>query len=37
VETFFVTTASGDGVDISDRGGNPGCVRVASPTELELP
>lgn len=37
-DTFFVTTASGEGgVETSHRGGNPGFVRVTSPTELEWP
>ncbi|MFD7326444.1 pyridoxamine 5'-phosphate oxidase family protein [Streptomyces sp. NPDC059875] len=33
-DTFFVATAAPDGVDASHRGGNPGFVRVESPTEL---
>lgn len=33
-DTFFIATVHGDGADASHRGGNPGFVRVASPTEL---
>ncbi|MFF5971951.1 pyridoxamine 5'-phosphate oxidase family protein [Streptomyces sp. NPDC012769] len=33
-DTFFVATGAPDGVDASHRGGNPGFVTVASPTEL---
>ncbi|MFG2328660.1 pyridoxamine 5'-phosphate oxidase family protein [Streptomyces sp. NPDC048604] len=33
-DTFFVASAAPDGVDASHRGGNPGFVRVHSPTEL---
>ncbi|MFI6639679.1 pyridoxamine 5'-phosphate oxidase family protein [Streptomyces sp. NPDC050504] len=33
-DTFFIGTGTADGVDASHRGGNPGFVRVASPSEL---
>ncbi|WP_329420638.1 pyridoxamine 5'-phosphate oxidase family protein [Streptomyces sp. NBC_01268] len=33
-DTFFVATASPDGVDASHRGGDPGFVELVSPTEL---
>ncbi|WP_409472096.1 pyridoxamine 5'-phosphate oxidase family protein [Streptomyces sp. HC307] len=33
-DTFFLATVHPDGADTSHRGGNPGFVRVASPTEL---
>ncbi|MFB9555251.1 pyridoxamine 5'-phosphate oxidase family protein [Streptomyces roseoviridis] len=33
-DTFFVATGAPDGVDASHRGGNPGFVALASPTEL---
>ncbi|MFG2826418.1 pyridoxamine 5'-phosphate oxidase family protein [Streptomyces sp. NPDC048434] len=33
-DTFFIATAAADGADASHRGGNPGFVRVTSPTEL---
>ncbi|MET8574994.1 pyridoxamine 5'-phosphate oxidase family protein [Streptomyces sp. NPDC005012] len=37
-DTFFVATAGGDGdADASHRGGNPGFVRVLSPTLLRWP
>ncbi|HSA50399.1 MAG TPA: pyridoxamine 5'-phosphate oxidase family protein [Yinghuangia sp.] len=37
-DTFFIATASGDGdADASHRGGNPGFVRVLSPTLLRWP
>ncbi|MEU8526119.1 MULTISPECIES: pyridoxamine 5'-phosphate oxidase family protein [Streptomyces] len=36
-DTFFVATSAPDGVDASHRGGNPGFVRVVSPTELAWP
>ncbi|KAA2261929.1 pyridoxamine 5'-phosphate oxidase family protein [Solihabitans fulvus] len=37
-DTFFVATASPDGdADASHRGGNPGFVRVLSPTRLRWP
>ncbi|GAA0613607.1 pyridoxamine 5'-phosphate oxidase family protein [Streptomyces crystallinus] len=34
-DTFFIATTAPDGVDASHRGGNPGFVRVTSPTTLE--
>ncbi|GGP73067.1 pyridoxamine 5'-phosphate oxidase family protein [Streptomyces melanogenes] len=34
-DTFFIATTAPDGVDASHRGGNPGFVRVTSPTRLE--
>ncbi|MWA11145.1 pyridoxamine 5'-phosphate oxidase family protein [Streptomyces sp. BA2] len=33
-DTFFLATVHAHGADASHRGGNPGFVRVASPTEL---
>ncbi|GAA4919819.1 pyridoxamine 5'-phosphate oxidase family protein [Streptomyces coeruleoprunus] len=36
-DTFFVATLGPDGADASHRGGNPGFVRVLSPTELTWP
>ncbi|MET9107699.1 pyridoxamine 5'-phosphate oxidase family protein [Streptomyces zhihengii] len=33
-DTFFVATGTPDGVDASHRGGGPGFLEVASPTEL---
>ncbi|MFK4222736.1 pyridoxamine 5'-phosphate oxidase family protein [Streptomyces sp. NPDC019890] len=33
-DTFFIATGTPDGVDASHRGGNPGFVRVTSPTTL---
>ncbi|MFF9863857.1 pyridoxamine 5'-phosphate oxidase family protein [Streptomyces sp. NPDC013953] len=37
-DTFFIATvAPGHGADASHRGGNPGFVRVTSPTELSWP
>ncbi|MGW7573088.1 pyridoxamine 5'-phosphate oxidase family protein [Streptomyces sp. NPDC054765] len=33
-DTFFLATTAADGADAGHRGGNPGFVRVASPTEL---
>ncbi|HLS77824.1 MAG TPA: pyridoxamine 5'-phosphate oxidase family protein [Nocardia sp.] len=37
-DTFFIGTADGDGrADASHRGGNPGFVRVLSPTRLRWP
>ncbi|MFE9773118.1 pyridoxamine 5'-phosphate oxidase family protein [Streptomyces sp. NPDC005931] len=33
-DTFFIATVHADGADASHRGGNPGFVRVTSPTEL---
>ncbi|MFJ8665303.1 pyridoxamine 5'-phosphate oxidase family protein [Streptomyces sp. NPDC093600] len=36
-DTFFVATVAPDGADASHRGGNPGFVRVDSPTELSWP
>ncbi|MFF8604654.1 pyridoxamine 5'-phosphate oxidase family protein [Streptomyces sp. NPDC015346] len=33
-DTFFIATVAPDGADASHRGGNPGFVRVDSPTEL---
>ncbi|QGZ48944.1 pyridoxamine 5'-phosphate oxidase family protein [Streptomyces sp. QHH-9511] len=33
-DTFFVATVAPDGADASHRGGNPGFVRVDSPTQL---
>ncbi|MFJ3585071.1 pyridoxamine 5'-phosphate oxidase family protein [Streptomyces sp. NPDC090127] len=33
-DTFFIATAAPDGLDASHRGGLPGFVEVASPTEL---
>ncbi|MGW0699297.1 pyridoxamine 5'-phosphate oxidase family protein [Streptomyces sp. NPDC002867] len=33
-DTFFVATGTPDGADASHRGGNPGFLRVVSPTEL---
>ncbi|MBT2439212.1 pyridoxamine 5'-phosphate oxidase family protein [Streptomyces sp. ISL-36] len=33
-DTFFLATVAPDGADASHRGGNPGFVRVDSPTEL---
>ncbi|MFC9662363.1 pyridoxamine 5'-phosphate oxidase family protein [Nocardia sp. NPDC127606] len=37
-DTFFVATADGDGhADASHRGGNPGFLRVLSPTRLRWP
>ncbi|MCE0764625.1 pyridoxamine 5'-phosphate oxidase family protein [Pseudonocardia kujensis] len=36
-DTFFVATAAAGGVDVSHRGGDPGFVRVVSPTELTWP
>ncbi|MET9802857.1 pyridoxamine 5'-phosphate oxidase family protein [Streptomyces sp. NPDC006368] len=36
-DTFFIATVAADGADASHRGGNPGFVRVTSPTELSWP
>ncbi|MEU3049822.1 pyridoxamine 5'-phosphate oxidase family protein [Streptomyces sp. NPDC006984] len=36
-DTFFIATGTSDGVDVSHRGGNPGFLRVASPTGLSWP
>ena len=36
-DTFFVATAAAGGADVSHRGGDPGFVRVVSPTELTWP
>ncbi|WP_394619748.1 pyridoxamine 5'-phosphate oxidase family protein [Lentzea sp. JNUCC 0626] len=36
-DTFFIATGVESGVDVSHRGGNPGFVRVVSPTELVWP
>ncbi|WP_137994693.1 pyridoxamine 5'-phosphate oxidase family protein [Streptomyces vilmorinianum] len=36
-DTFFIATAAPDGADASHRGGNPGFVRIDSPTELSWP
>ncbi|MDD7940445.1 pyridoxamine 5'-phosphate oxidase family protein [Actinomycetospora lutea] len=36
-DTFFVATAAAGGADVSHRGGDPGVVRVVSPTELTWP
>jgi predicted pyridoxine 5'-phosphate oxidase superfamily flavin-nucleotide-binding protein len=36
-DTFFIATAAAGGADVSHRGGNPGFVRVLSPTELSWP
>jgi uncharacterized protein len=36
-DTFFVATSALGGVDVSHRGGDPGFVRVVSPTELTWP
>ncbi|MGW4564473.1 pyridoxamine 5'-phosphate oxidase family protein [Streptomyces sp. NPDC004561] len=36
-DTFFLATVHGGGADVSHRGGNPGFLRVTSPTELTWP
>ncbi|QCX76628.1 Pyridoxamine 5'-phosphate oxidase [Streptomyces sp. YIM 121038] len=36
-DTFFIATVRDGGADASHRGGNPGFVRVLSPTELSWP
>ncbi|MCE3552344.1 pyridoxamine 5'-phosphate oxidase family protein [Pseudonocardia sp. RS11V-5] len=36
-DTFFIATAAAGGADVSHKGGDPGFVRVVSPTELTWP